>query len=377
MVLADPEAELSALIADIYDAALDPQLWPVVLPKASHYAGGQAAALLSKSGPAGATVFYYHGVTPHYMQSYLDQYYRYDTFGVIEAMGHPLCEAITTVDLMPYEEFAQGRFYREWAAPQGWVDSAWALLDRSPKSFAFFSILRNAGSGLVDAGTRRRMSLIAPHLRRAVLIGNVIGLAQGQAASFADVLDCLRAAVFFVDAFGRVEHANLAARAMLDKGDPFRLANGQLQAVDTGVEPALLAAFAAAAGGDAAIGGDALALPLGGAIRRVAHVLPLTARGRLGAGQGSAVAALFVHEQELAPPQAPELIARTYRLTPTELRVLLAVVDVGGVPDVAAALGIAETTVRTHLGRVYDKTELNRQADLVKLVAGFSSPLDR
>ena len=46
-------------------------------------------------------------------------------------------------------------------------------------------------------------------------------------------------------------------------------------------------------------------------------------------------------------------------------------------PYEAEALGIAETTVKTHLGRVYKKTDSDRQADLVKLVAGFSHPLLR
>ena len=35
------------------------------------------------------------------------------------------------------------------------------------------------------------------------------------------------------------------------------------------------------------------------------------------------------------------------------LQVLLAVVEVGGVPDVALALGIAETTVKFHLRQLF------------------------
>ena len=69
------------------------------------------------------------------------------------------------------------------------------------------------------------------------------------------------------------------------------------------------------------------------------------------------------------------MIARAYKLTPTELRVLLAIVDVGGVPEVAIALGVAESTVKTHLGHLFEKTGAARQADLVKIVAGFSTPL--
>lgn len=108
--------------------------------------------------------------------------------------------------------------------------------------------------------------------------------------------------------------------------------------------------------------------------RYVAHVLPLTSGVRRRAGAAySAVAALFVRRAALAIPSAPEVIARTYKLTPTELRVLLAIVEIGGTPEVAEALGVAETTVKFHLRRLFEKTGTHRQADLV---AG-SNPLIR
>lgn len=65
----------------------------------------------------------------------------------------------------------------------------------------------------------------------------------------------------------------------------------------------------------------------------------------------------------------------TFKLTPAELRVLMAIVEIGGVPEVAPVLGISEPTVRTHLQRIFAKTDISRQADLVKLVAGYMSPL--
>ncbi len=109
--------------------------------------------------------------------------------------------------------------------------------------------------------------------------------------------------------------------------------------------------------------------------RYVAHLLPLTsaARARIGMAY-RAVAALFVRKVALNSPRG-EVVARAFELTPAERRVLLAIVEVGGVPETAAALGVAETTVKTHLHRVFSKTGASRQADLVKLAAGFSSPL--
>jgi DNA-binding CsgD family transcriptional regulator len=87
------------------------------------------------------------------------------------------------------------------------------------------------------------------------------------------------------------------------------------------------------------------------------------------------VAALFVRRAELDSQSGGELVARTFGLTPAELRVLLAIVDVGGVPETSKALGVAETTVKTHLSRVFSKTGTSRQADLVKLAAGYANPL--
>ena len=107
----------------------------------------------------------------------------------------------------------------------------------------------------------------------------------------------------------------------------------------------------------------------------VAHVLPLAGESRPRVGAARATAAVFVHKAGLRSPSAPELIARTFGLTPTELRALLAIVEVGGVREAAESLGVAETTAKTHLGNVFAKTGTARQADLVKLVAGFASPL--
>jgi DNA-binding CsgD family transcriptional regulator len=74
-------------------------------------------------------------------------------------------------------------------------------------------------------------------------------------------------------------------------------------------------------------------------------------------------------------PTALEAIAQHFQLTPAELRVLVAIVEVGGVPEVAAVLGISETTVKTHLQRLFEKTGTHRQADLVMRVAAYSNPL--
>jgi DNA-binding CsgD family transcriptional regulator len=121
-----------------------------------------------------------------------------------------------------------------------------------------------------------------------------------------------------------------------------------------------------------AAGGKAWILTAHDGERYVAQVLPLASVARHGVRCPSkAVGALFVRRIELDGSSFGAALAGAFGLTPTELRVCLAIVEVGGVPETAQALGIAETTVKTHLHRVFAKTGASRQADLVKLAASF------
>src|SRR5450631_4915151 len=155
-----------------------------------------------------------------------------------------------------------------------------------------------------------------------------------------------------VDPDGRIVHANAACHVLLDAGDFLSAIGGRIVASDAKTNQALRELLAAAGGGDAAIGTRGIALPLlaQDGSHYVAHVLPLTSGARRLAGTAyAATAALFIRKAATEASSPPEIIARAYNLTPTELRVLLAIVEVGGVPEVAAALGVAESTIKTHL----------------------------
>jgi DNA-binding NarL/FixJ family response regulator len=194
-----------------------------------------------------------------------------------------------------------------------------------------------------------------------------------EAATLADALDGLGAALFVVEATGRIVHANASGHAMLRERLVLRAAEGRLVACKAPAASALKAIMAKAACPDASPA--ALPLSAGDGEHYVAHLLPLASgTRRSGAGYG-AVAAVFVHKAAIEAHWHPEIMAELYNLTRSEVRVLLAIVEVGGVAEAAQALGVAEATVKTHLHRLFGKTGASRQADLVKLVAGFSNPL--
>lgn len=360
----------SALVGDIHDASIAPERWTGVLNSVREFVDGACATIFAKdvTGRLGG-VFHSDGrMNPESVDSYFAKYAPLDPTNAIQVFAE-VDQAIVTSDRLDLEDFAATRFAREWALPQGLVDMVLAPIERRGSWAAMFGVFRHEAQGRGDATTSERVRLLAPHVRQAVAVGQMLGAANAMAAQLGDVIDGLAAGVVLVDGEGRLVHANTAARHLLESRgllatggrDGYRLRGTRL--------PDLLPAVR-----HAQPNSHSIELPDGA--RYVAHVLPLTdARRALAGAHRGATAALFLQPERPELRYAPEAMAKAFELTPTELRVVVATMQHGGVAEVAEALGVGVATVRTHLHRIFAKTGSKRQADLVKLVAAYASPL--
>jgi len=362
---------IPGLIEDIYDAALEPARWSEVVAGINDFVGSRACGIISKDtiSKIGVT-HYYCGADPHYIKLYSDGYSRFDPLARLPPPG----QVVSIPDLVSYDEYCRGPFYQEWLQPQDCVDVANVLLQKS-KSNCPILLTFLVGKQVMDNDMRRRIATVAPHAQRALMINKAIEYKESQAATFADTLDGLSAGIFLVDAKCRIVHANAAGAEILSADDFLRSLGGQLVTRDQKTNQGLRETVADAGVG-IAVGGAAFSLTAHDGSQYIAHLLPLRSVVRNGAEAPlKAVAAVFVRKVELDGHSYGGMVARAFGLTPAELRVLLAIVELGGVPETSERLGVAETTVKTHLYRVFSKTGANRQADLVKLAAGFSNPL--
>ena len=364
---------LSRVIGDIYDAALQPSNWPDVLQRAAHFVGARAAGLLIRDADTrSAQAIYTTGVDAKYVELYFGHYAPLDP----TASALPFFDVgkiVSATEAIPRKELQSTRFYQEWAEPQGWVDSTYAILDRSANAFSMVSFLRHETAGLADREMRRRTRLITPHLRRAILVGNAIEIQNTEFGIFSDIFNSLEVATIFLNPQEQIVHANAQGQQLLAEGSPLRAVKGRLTAEDSAVQNMLNVSMGSGQPG----GAETITIPLiakNGDVY-VGYIVPLLSglRGKAGELVGAS-RVIFVHRARMQAPSEPGAIARFYNLTPSELRVLLAIVEVGGVPETADALGIGEATVRSHLQRIFAKTGTGRQADLVKMLASFSSP---
>lgn len=186
-------------------------------------------------------------------------------------------------------------------------------------------------------------------------------------------LDELSVAVVIVAACGELIFSNNAAKAMLETGWPIRLADGCLQAKDRTVNAALKKAFEFVLSDEHCADPSryevCLARPSDGRQGTIAHLRLLTLPG------SEPNIALFIIQPDGANHYCAGGFAEAFGLSKAETRTLNALIETGNVAEAAARLSLAVSTVKSHLRKIFQKTNTFRQSDLVRLVASTRTPI--
>lgn len=373
MAVTSEAALLSELIGLVYDAALDPTLWPRALEQACVFVGGSSGNLFWHDAATGqSAVLHLFNEEPQYTKLYFEKYLPLNPCFPAAAFSE-VGVVYASTDFVPFEEMVDTRFYEEWMKPQGMIDALGANLEKGATNSSIVSVRMHEKDGFADADLRRRFALIVPHFQRAVSIGRLFDQSKAAQAVLTQTLDNISAAVFLVGPNGRLVLSNLPGRMMLDEAVLLTERNGVLFAIEPEAQRALRDALLVADRGDAAAdGGGPISLSAALPGHWFANVLPLTSGDRQRTGMlHSAAAAVFVRRTSPASPPPLEVLAKLYKLTASEVRLIDGVMKVSGVKALAELLGLRQATVKTHLHNVFRKTGTARQSELVKLIAGF------
>lgn len=368
---------VSQLIGEIYDRAIDPSGWTETLERLAGAIGSANSQIGLTELPSGRTLLVRsYGVAPEWLEKQAAHYPDlFDMWShVVADVGRPLDEPVNVSRDVPAARAARSPYLLEWAIPQGIRDTIGLITLREPTRIG------NIGFGTTDIVTEPQLELarlLAPHIRRAMVISNLLDIATITTRTLEATLDACSAAVLIVTSSGLLMHANRAGRDLVATGDPIRIDNGFVRAHAPLSQGALMQALTVAGESEATLGGIGIGVPLLGrsGAQYVAHVLPLRPSGSSGRHwMSNAAAAIFVAPAQAGAQIPVDALRALFDLTAAEARVLVEV-GAGRTPgEAAAALGIAESTAKTHLARIFSKTGVGRQAELVALVRSLSMP---
>ena len=376
------DEQQSDLIGSIYDCALNPAFWSETLERLCAAMGGHSA---------GIVLLDYNGANDRLVRDW----------GPTAIWGDRIAEVMGSVkrihrqflgltgprlddpillprDLAPQIDVFSSPFYLYWAAPQGIHQVAEAVALSEPTRLGLFCITRRMDRGQFSHDELDLLHRLAPHIRRAITISDLLDLRAVERQAFASVIDTIATAICIVGQSGNILHVNPAAREMLDGQGPIRSEGGQLKGTDAAATGALLAAIAKARENCHDVGTTGIGVPLKSKDGKhaVAHVLPLAGGDLKTRLVPDALAAVFIRADEPAPFADVEAIGQSFGFTPTETRLVKGLLGGNPMTDVAERLGIGAATAKTHLQNVFEKCNVSRQVDLLALI-GRLTPIAR
>ena len=282
----------------------------------------------------------------------------------------PAGSVLTDQMIMPRVEFERTEFYQDWSRPNRFIEHLHVRLESSAQALVGLSFTRASGAREFGAADLDLVRRLAPHLRRAVATYEKLGEVRAPQEGLMDALDRMGRGVFGLDLEGRIAFANETAGSLLAAGDTLRVENGMLAASRPDHTIALRRMLRSVAGGDAPC---ALTLERpDGRSPLLLESIPMGSTASLMDVRPPPMILLLISDPEVDAAAAVASLRERYGLTATEGAVAYHTARGVGLAAVARALGIGQGTVRSHLKKVFEKTDTHRQAELAWIVSRLS-----
>ena len=355
------------LVGAIYDAALDARLWPDTLNRIGDAVGGPVIVFGFYDPANGIENMHAPRSNPDVVRSFSDWL---PNVPALPCTGNYSPGTVFAgADVISREEFASTAFYHEVWQPAG--------LSTDPLVTNLFAEGGAAGH-LASHGPlnrpfgsdeRRLFAALSQHLVRAVALQRRLYHMAIANETALTSLEGLRQGFLLVDAAARPLYANRVARRLLDASDGLQLEAGALSASDAegglalrGLIGSCSSGTITGSGGDIVLRREAGRMPLG---VLVSPIGPETAN-ILWTFPQRPVAIVLVSDPEAGIQDQVERLRERFGFTPAEAAFAVEIVKGDGRQATADRLGITVGTARSHLSKIFEKTGVTRQAELVR-----------
>ena len=389
---------VSSLLGLLYEASASPERWPGFLGALQEFAHAEAVAFVLVDPESRCSFVVNPGFDPNCQRTYSEYFSRHDVLFKRSVAASRLHGGWigTNRSVISDAEYHRSQVFNDFTKPMGLVHQVAATLEGLDGGLeGGLTMHRKAQSGPFGAETVALLSMLAPHLKRALNTHRVLSLARGRNAVLRQTVESMGQGVLSLDSRGRVLRMTAAAQAILDARDGIEVERGFLRSVVEGEQERLteLVAGATATGTGR---GTEFAIPC------LTRTAPEAGRGPLwtpSAGGAMLIsrqppkrplqlvvapfhssevlledcpaAVVFLSDPDARPASRASILRSLYGLTPTECRLADLLMEGCDLGVASARLKMATGTARFHLKAIFRKTGTGRQSELMRLVLGL------
>lgn len=367
------DQRLLSLVEKIYDAALDPRLWPDFLEALRTVGGGSAAVLTIHDFSACAdSVSASVGVDSVATRQY-DEYYGSRNI-LMNRNPHLLLpgRVLSDAELCPVDEFLASEYYNDYLRPQNIRYLTGGSILQQDAIAAVITLIRPHSANGFSSTEQRLIQQLMPHLQRAVRMHRRLNSANAACSAFSETLNHLAAGVIVTDGAGNLLLVNKAAESMLAAKDGLLLRARKLHLQNARIEAQLqLLITQAATRSDSKVmqSGGLLVLPRP-SMRRgyVLQVCPLPQNEVTMLNSGTGAALVLISDPEAQPQPDMVLLRQAFGLTSAESRLVSKLMAGKSLSEAAESLCITRNTANSQLKSIFSKTGTRRQSGLIRLL---------
>jgi DNA-binding CsgD family transcriptional regulator/PAS domain-containing protein len=274
------------------------------------------------------------------------------------------------------EIFQTSAFVQNYAIPTGMSDGVGISLMNQTDRVATLGMVASAERGIYRNTEFETLALLAPHVRRAVTIGDLFESQARESNMFREMVERFNLAVLVVDADMQLLFANPIAEDYLRDASVLRMSAQKLIVQNELAHFAIQKAVTLCERTEIALAGSGIRVPLYQTrFPAVAHVLPLGCRAERSQFHSRAAAAIFVATPKTDPLPTIDAIAALYGLTTAEKHVATQAANGLAAADIALSRGVTVNTIRSQIDAIYAKTGQNTQTGLQKLILDLTPPI--
>jgi DNA-binding CsgD family transcriptional regulator len=360
----------SELLEVLYSVPLQQEEWEHFLALLSKHTGSEFGVLLCANSRSALSIRALGGGDKPFDQTaYNEQYAPSDPFRE-SVVRNGYVGVFEDEELLPGDGLLETDMYRQLLEPAGLRYTTLLVLTVTIRRLEAITLARTPHQGRISEDCSRLLNLLLPHIRKALEIRHVLGVAQQRLAGAEAMVDASATATLLLNRQGRVLHRNAAAERLLQQSDALTLRDGVLSATGAHSRESLGRLFH-----DAALpvspnwqSTPARALSLERPGRRqplqlLASPLPPASRVR-----SNAELVLLVTDPEEPVNYPDDVLRALYGLTPAQTDVANGLLTGYTLEEIACLRKVSIGTVRQQLKSILSKTGASRQSDLVRLL---------
>jgi DNA-binding CsgD family transcriptional regulator len=363
--------ERQALVREIYDAALNPELWSPVCSRIAQGIGGDGSHLMAVDAESGMDLInFLDGQDPAAHREYIEDYLPSDV-RIPRLSAARVGTIVRSDDVWTAEEKYGSSLYHDYQRKHKLYQITGANLGLEGK-LSWFGVSREVDEPF-GADEEDLLRSLVPHLRQALRISFQISTLRLQRQVLGGLWSANDHGLAVLLPNGRLVFANEEAERRARQGQ-IRLTSNRLRFSESALNEKLTASLAALREGRPVplAAAASLATAIDGEQTGVRfHFIPAAPFGN--ARVVMALAVLMIPLAREAPASDAEIdqFGSLFMLTGSERRVLSAVVAGTKLSSYAHGRGISLDTARKQLKSVLGKTNCPSQKELVRLVERF------